>query len=246
MNSQNIQELIASFPRQRSQLPQAYKDFYEREYIANRKGQNTATFLTQKLEAWMHRQIASRSGASPTLEIGAGTLNHLRFEKDTLDYDIVEPGSFFYEGNDDINKVRNVYTSIEDIEPDITYERIVSIAVFEHMSNLPVEIARSCSHLRPGGVYQVAIPCEGELAWYMGWRLITGTAFYLRNKLDYGVLMRHEHINKSDEIVRLLRHIFATVRIKRFPIPLRHMSFYLYIEARDPDQNRCRQIIEGR
>jgi hypothetical protein len=52
----------------------------------------TGTYrITQSLEAWMHRRVAADSKPGQTvLELGAGTLNHLRFESPDETYDVVD------------------------------------------------------------------------------------------------------------------------------------------------------------
>lgn len=53
----------------------------------------------------------------------------------------------------------------------------------------------------------------------MAWRLSTGVGFWLRNKLPYGVLMRHEHVNDAEEIEAVVRYfslkyVFADIRFR--------------------------------
>ena len=75
------------------------------------------------------------------------------------------------------------------------YDRIISIMTFEHLENLP-EIVKKCHKLlKKDGLLQVAIPCEGELAFKLGWKLTTGLSFRLKYGLDYSKIMRHEHLN---------------------------------------------------
>ncbi|WP_338186391.1 hypothetical protein [Thalassospira tepidiphila] len=243
MKMQNINQLIASYPRTHPPLPQAFKDIYEKEYLANREGGNVATSIAQKLETWMHRQVAKNTTGQSTLELGAGTLNHLAYEPGDQTYDVVEPASFFYENSPNRDRVRAIYADLQEIPDNTRYDRVISIAVLEHLQNLPFEIARAGLLLSDNGRFQAAIPCEGELAWYLAWRLGTGIPYWLRNRLDYGILMRHEHINKSDEIRVLISHMFETITIKRFPIPLRHCSFYLYIDAQTPRKDVCQEIL---
>lgn len=243
MKTKNIDHLIASYPRTHPPLPQAFKDIYQKEYLANRSGGNIATSIAQKLETWMHRQVAKNATGHSTLELGAGTLNHLAYEQTHQAYDAVEPASFFYENSPARDRVRNIYSDLQEIPEGTQYDRVISIAVLEHLQNLPFEIARAGLLLANHGRFQAAIPCEGELAWFLAWRLGTGIPYWLRNKLDYGVLMRHEHINKSDEIRALIGHMFETIKIKRFPIPVRHCSFYLYIDAETPRKAVCEEVL---
>jgi len=80
---------------------------------------------------------------------------------------------------------------------------------------------------------------------WLGWRCSTGLSYYLRTGLDYGKLMRHEHINTAPEILAIVRHVFSSVVVRRFPLPHHHLSFYTYLEARSPDLARCHAILSG-
>ena len=66
----------------------------------------------------------------------------------------------------------------------------------------------------------------------MAWRGVTGPAYRLRTGLDYGTLMRHEHVNTAPEILALVRHFFGDVSVSRFPAPMHRFSFYTYVEGR--------------
>lgn len=237
-----IDALLNSYPRMRPELPQAHQLVYEREYKLNRNGEAAVEGLAKNLEGWMHRRVASQRGA-PILELGAGTLNHLRYEHDTHDYDIVEPFTALYEESPVLQKVRAVYGSIDDIDPENRYQRIISIAVLEHMTNLPNDLARAGMLMAENGVFQAGIPSEGGFLWGVGWRCTTGLSYFLRNQLDYGVLMRHEHVNTAPEILALVRCFFHDVSVVYFPALTHQLSLYSYIEARSPDLDRCRNCL---
>lgn len=238
-----LDRLLASYPRKRPPLSAAHKRVYEQEYKLNRRGERPIEGLAKKLEGWMHRQVARQRGA-PVLELGAGTLNHLPFEPGVEPYDIVEPFRALYEDSPQLRRVRDAFDSQADIPEGRRYRRIVSIAVLEHMIDLPKELARSALALEEGGLFQAGIPSEGGALWWLGWRSTTGMTYFLRTKLDYGVLMRHEHVNKAPEILSLVRHFFHDVTVKRFPLPHHHLSLYVYIEARHPRQDRCRRALD--
>ena len=109
--------------------------------------------------------------------------------------------------------------------------------VLEHITNLPKLLIDSKKHLKPRGIFQASIPCQGELAFYLGWRLTTGAAFFLKHRLDWGVIMKHEHINSFEEIVNEMKKHFKVVTLKRSPLPFllkfKHMSFYAYLEGKN-------------
>jgi hypothetical protein len=238
-----VDRLLASYPRERPPLSPAHERVYEQEYKLNRQGDRAIEGLAKQLEGWMHRQVARQRGA-PVLELGAGTLNHLPFEPAVEPYDIVEPFKALYEGSPLLCRVRDVFDSQADIPEGRRYRRIVSIAVLEHMTDLPRELARSGLALEDGGVFQAGIPSEGGLLWWIGWRCTTGMTYFLRTRLDYGVLMRHEHVNEAPEILSLVRYFFEDVTAKRFPLPHHHLSLYVYIEARHPRRDRCLRALD--
>jgi hypothetical protein len=174
--------------------------------------------------------------------LGAGTLNHRRYEGAAVDYDIVEPFRDLYEGRRESLQIHAFYDSVAHVPADRRYRRIISIAVLEHMENLPRDIAEAALRLERNGVFQAGIPSEGGLLWWVGWRCSTGISYYLRTGLDYGVVMRHEHVNTAPEILAIVEYLFHDVRRKRFPLPWHQFSFYTYLEAREPRLDRCRSL----
>jgi hypothetical protein len=237
----DIADLIASYPRDRTVLPEAYQKIFAEQYKINREGASAVDGAAQKLEQWMHRKVASVAG-SPVLELGAGTLNHLQYEN-AADYDVIEPFTSLFEGKPELARVRSAYDSIHEIPSENRYRRIVSIAVLEHLTDLPRELARSALLLDDGGVFQAGIPSEGGFLWWLGWRFSTGLAYFLRTGLDYGKVMRHEHVNNAREILAMVSHLFEEVTVSRFPAPLSHLSFYTYLEARRPRLDLARELL---
>jgi len=218
--------------KKRPQLPRAYQSLYVGQYKKNRHGKAGASRLSRWAEAWMHRKVAEDSDGSPTLEIGAGTLNHIAYEN-ASHYDIVEPFKELFEESPEKRKVRNVWRDIAEVPTYHCYYRIVSIATFEHLEDLDSTVRNASYHLWKGGVLRVAIPNEGCWLWTLGWRLTTGLEFWMKHGLDYGVLMRHEHLNTADEIEKALKWYFRNVKVKYFGLG-RHFSLYRFYECSRP------------
>lgn len=246
MPNSELDWLKSNFPKTRAVLAPEYQAIYEREYKRNRGDAAQTPDFKQRLEHWMHRQVACASAPmGPLLELGAGTLNHLRWEDTRRDYDIVEPFTALYEGSPALARLRNVYRDVSEVPAQNDYAKIVSVAVLEHVADLPGMAARAALALRPDGVMVHGIPSEGGLLWYLAWRFGTGVSFRVRTGLSYAPMMRHEHVNTAREILRVLRVFFATVDCARFPTPLLHASFYTCLCARVPDKARARSFLES-
>src|SRR5436309_612461 len=190
--------MFDQFPKQRPPLPKEIAEIYATHYKSNREGGTPASSLAQKAEAWMHRRVAGDVAPSTpprtTLEVGAGTLNQLAYEPESGPYDVVEPFKELYANSPRLKRVRNIFSDISQVPAGARYDRITSVATFEHICNLPQVIARCGLLLDGGGTVRAAIPSEGTPLWTLGWKLTTGLEFRLKHGLDYGLLMRHEHV----------------------------------------------------
>jgi hypothetical protein len=239
----DIATLLASYPRTHPPLPPGNARIYVEEYKINRGISPRRLYrLTASLESWMHRQVAACHAGRTLLEIGAGTLNHRHYETNPATYDIVEPLPVLYEGSPERPRIDHIYQTIQDVPATPHYNRIFSIAVLEHVENLPAIVAACAQRLAPDGVFQAGIPAEGGLVWGLAWRATTGISYRMRTGQPYAPVMRHEHINDAAEIIAIVRHFFADVRIRWFPLPTRHLAFYGYIEACRPNLDRCARI----
>ena len=236
----DIERLLASYPRERSPLPPALAAIYHQTYVSSREGRGLLYRITQSLEAWMHRRVAadSKPGQS-VLELGAGTLNHLKHESPGETYDVVEPYTALYDGRPEASRVRAFYGDIAAVPRENRYDRIISIATLEHVLDLPQLVARAGLLMAANGVFSAGIPSEGGFLWGFAWRASVRLSFRLRTGLDYGDLMRHEHANRAVEIETIVRHFFRNVRVRRFPTPARQFSLYTFLRCQEPRLDRC-------
>ena len=240
--------MFENYPKTRSPLPQAIQDIYSKQYKSNRDGSTTASSLAQRMESWLHRKVASdvdspAGAAKVTLELGAGTLNQLQYEPSVQIYDIVEPFTSLFQNSPLLKRVRNVYADISEAPPGACYDRITSVAVLEHVCNLPEVIAKSGLLLTSTGVLRASIPNEGTFLWTLGWKLTTGLEFKLKHGLDYGQLMKHEHVNTATEIEEVLRYFFRDIECKVFGL-CKAFALYRYYECRNPILAHCAQFAK--
>jgi len=237
-----VEELIATYPRPRPPLPAELAERFVEEYRANRNGEHAVNSVVAKLEGWMHRQIADSAASGSILELGAGTLNHVPYEHHATRYDVIEPFEELWSDSPHRQRVHAILRDIDDVDNGLLYDRVISVAVLEHLTDLPRVVAKCAQHLAPAGRFQAGIPSEGGLGWWLGWNVVTGPVFRLRTGLPYAALMRHEHVNTANEIEAIVRYLFEKVQIRRFPLPFIHGSFYTYLDARRPNLHRAQAL----
>ena len=230
------------FPKIRPELDSKIKKIYDRQYIDNRQGNSPMSSIAQTLESWMHKQISNTiQPNSRLLEIGAGTLNHLEYESDYEFYDVVEPYQELLDQSDKKKQVTHFYNDIYEVQ--IKYDYIFSIATLEHLTNLPKVISKAATQLRGNGRFLAAIPSEGGFLWGASWRISTGLEFYIKHRLNYGNLMRHEHVNNFLEIESFLKIIFEEVNKKYLGIG-GHLSLYQFFECSKPRMEACNEYTD--
>ncbi len=238
--------MLASYPRTRPPLGEQHARIYAQEYKKTRGSDKPLmSRVSSGVSGWMHRKVAEGAGSGSVLEIGAGTLNHLPYEGTLAAYDIVEPFTYLFEDHPQRASLRAIFADIREVPAESRYARIISIAALEHLTELPAALARSGLLLEEGGRFQAGIPSEGGFLWGLTWRCSTGLAYYLRNRISYAPLMRHEHINDAAEIIALARHFFGDVRLEYFPLPGLHTSLFVYLDCRSPNRDRCREYLDS-
>ncbi len=97
--------------------------------------------------------------------------------------------------------------------------------------------------LSKNGVFQTSIPSEGAFLWKLGWQLTTGFEFWLKYRLNYSLLMRHEHVNTAYEIEEILGYLFNEVKCEVFG-PSKDILLYSYYECKNPIIYRCSKFIK--
>jgi hypothetical protein len=238
--------MFENYPKERIELPLEIQKIYSEHYKNNREGSTSASSLAQKMEAWLHRKVAKDVIGihnKSTLEIGAGTLNQLNFEQ-TRPYDIIEPFSELYVNAKFKNHIDCIYSDIDEVNDLKNYDRITSVATFEHILDLPKVVAKTCLHLNENGSLRVSIPNEGTFVWKLGYKLTTGIEFKLKYGLDYSVLMNYEHVNTADEIEQVLNYFYGNVKCSCFGIN-RRIAFYRFYECTNPKIEIAEQYLKS-
>lgn len=237
--------MFDNYPKKRTALPENFQRIYNEHYKNNREGKTSASSVSQRMERWLHKKVAGDVKGinnKSTLEIGAGTLNQLEYEQ-TRPYDIVEPFTELYRNSPHLSRINHIYSDISEIGRDKTYDRITSVATFEHLTDLPGVIARTCLLLNENGTLRVSIPNEGTFLWKLGWKLTTALEFRIKYGLDYEQLMQHEHVNTAQEIELALKYFYSNVSCSCFGLNKR-VAFYLYYECSRSKRNAAEEYLK--
>ncbi len=239
--------IFNQFPKTRPELPSAYLKIYKSHYKENREGRTFFSSLSLYAESWQHIQvakdIANKHINKSTLEIGAGTLNHLQYEPKIDKYDIIEPQKELYESSKVLNRVQTIYSDISEIPMNNKYDRIISCNTFEHICNLPEVVAYCGLLLKNDGVLRVGIPSEGTFLWRLVWKLTRGLEFKFKYDLNYDVLMKYEHVNSAKEIEEILKYFFERMQIKVFGIS-KSFSLYQFYSCSTPYEDKCVNYLD--
>jgi hypothetical protein len=190
----------------------------------------------------MHRRVSAQIAGGDLLEVGAGNLNHVSYLPTRCLYDVIEPFQELWQDSPYRSRVNHIYYDIGEVSLAHRYDCVFSVAVLEHLVDLPFVLARAGLLLRADGTFRAGFPSEGGLLWGLAWRLTTGIQYRIKRGLDYGAIMRHEHVNTAKEILLLLNYFYEHVEIARFPLPFGHLSLYTTAIARSPRLDRCQSF----
>jgi hypothetical protein len=239
----DIKRVLEKFPKVREPLSRQTKKIFNKEYLNNRKN-----ILSQISESWMHLSIKGRNSKKiiSSLEIGAGNLNHLKYEgaKNLLNYSIIEPKKFLLKDNKDL-KIVKIYQNLNQVKKKSVH-RIISCAVLEHLTDLPKFLVLSSKCLKKKGYQSHSIPCEGYPLWHLAWNIVSGVPFKIRTGLDFREIQKHEHVNNYNEIIALIRYFYKEVKIKfSYPFFLTpYLSLYANITFCNPNNKSINQYLK--
>jgi len=235
--------ILEKYPKKRIHLPDEFKQVYQSAYFYSRSNKGAVKKIFKFFTNWMHIMVAEKAkGSDEVLELGAGNLSHLAFEKYNT-YDVIEPFDELYDSSVSKNLIRQRYRYSTNINFNLKYDRILSIATLEHLTNLPYDIAILARQLKDNGIFQSSYPSEGGFLWYLGSRYVSGLNFFLKYRLNFDTLLRFEHVNTAKEIEDVVGIFFKKVKVVRFPFNLLHGSLFCYIEASEVDKKKCEEII---
>ena len=174
-----------------------------------------------------------------TLEIGAGLGEHLDFEDAAQQEEYValelrdEMAAVIAQAHPGISTLVGDIVAGLDVE-DASFDRVVAIHVLEHLPNLPPALDEVRRVLKPGGIFEVVIPCEGGFGYALGRRVTSQRVFEKRYNMDYSWYIKSEHFNVPSEIMEELDLRFTRQRSLWWPlkVPSVHLNLCLGLTYR--------------
>lgn len=182
------------------------------------------------VDEFNHNYVVKNAPANfkRTLEIGAGSGEHMNYEKldaeQTKNYVAVDIRENM------VAELHKKFPAIQSVVGDCQqhlgfednhFDRVLAIHVLEHLPNLPEavkEMYRLCD--KDIGTLSIVIPCEGSWAYSLARRISAKRIFEKRYNQSYRWFIEREHINLPDEILGELSKYFTMESSTYFPIPV--------------------------
>ena len=113
-----------------------------------------------------------------------------------------------------------------------SFDRVVAIHVLEHLRDLPRAVDEIYRILADDGIFDVVLPCEGGLAYYVARHISAKPFFEKRFGMSYDPIIANEHVNTLREVLETLEPHFVAETTSRFPLGIPINSFNLAIALR--------------
>ena len=188
---------------------------------ANYEG-GISAWVLNRTHGLIERPFTSTAFFSQVLEVGAGTLAHLKSVRHGFDR---------YIASDHDEKILNslrAKTLPSNVEllhldgrnlpfPENTFNRLIATHVLEHVSDPHLALAEWVRVVRPGGVISLILPCDPGFLWRLG------RNFGPRRKaeqagLPYDYYMAREHINSIFNLDEIIKYQFPQRKTVWWPM----------------------------
>ena len=198
----------------------------------------------RKTHVDIERHPSARS-ARQILEIGAGAGEHLQYVQSEFErYVMVDlrsaPDNLSGPSGREISWLQA--DAADDIFAPDSFDRVISMCVLHHVSDVSLVLANISGWLRPGGTFSLFLPSDPGFLNRMNRRLVVNRRAKRVGVSDYPLIWSREHRNHYWSIRTQILDVFSNftfqVRYWPFRVPAADLSLYSvwHISKPQPEQ----------
>lgn len=193
------------------------------------------SFMMRASHRLTERPFDSRTHFSRTLEVGAGTGEHIGYIRHSFDQYILtdldeKTLKVAHQKHQGIHEGKLYYES----QPasglqysDNSFDRLIATHVLEHIYQPHLALKEWARVVKDGGTLSILIPTDPGLAWRLG-RTLGPRRSAIAQGIAYDYVMAREHVNACNNLIAILRHYFKDSKEYWWPFPAPSMDINLF------------------
>lgn len=181
------------------------------------------------------RPFGSTTHFSKTIEVGAGTGEHLGYVQHSFDKYILtdldeETLRIARKKNQGIHEGKIHYetqTASGLNYPDNSFDRLIATHVLEHIYQPHLALKEWARVVNNGGLLSILIPTDPGIAWRLG-RTLGPRKNAIAQGIAYDYVMAREHVNSCNNLIAIMRHYFKDSKESWWPLPVQSIDVNLF------------------
>ena len=212
-----------------------YRDRFSRVYDDSNYASPLQSFVMRASHRLTEKPLSSEMHFSRTIEIGAGTGEHIKYVKHSfdqylltdLDQEALNVARKKIHGDQKGRVDFEVQPAGELNYPDNSFDRLIATHVLEHIYFPHLALKEWIRVLKDGGTLSILIPTDPGLAWRLG-RTLGPRRRAINQGIAYDYIMAREHVNACNNLIAILRHYFRDSKELWWPLPLASIDLNLF------------------
>jgi ubiquinone/menaquinone biosynthesis C-methylase UbiE len=220
-----------------------YRERFSEVYDDSNYSSPLQAFVMRASHRLVEKNYTQDDYFGKTLEIGAGTGEHLSFVKhgfteytlSDLDQKTLDVAKTKIPRNLQGKVLFEVQSGSQLSYPDNIFDRLIASHVLEHIYQPHLALKEWMRVLKPGGVLSILIPTDPGVAWRLG-RHLGPRKNAIAQGIAYDYVMAREHVNACNNLIAILRHYFSQADERWWPtaIPSIDLNLFFSFHAKKP------------